>query len=82
MLGVGRDRTASIGQDDRLSVTKKILIDAGAEVILRCGAASIALKKDGTVTIKGKNIVVDASGDGTFKAGKNIVLTGQKILED
>ena len=81
-LGVGRDRAVSICKDDRLSVARKLLIDAGDEVTIKCGAASITLKKDGTVTIKGKDIVVDASGDATFKAGKNIVLKGQKILEN
>jgi type VI secretion system secreted protein VgrG len=51
-------------------------------VTLKCGGASITLKKDGTVTIKGKDIVIDAAGDATIKASKNIVLKGQKVLEN
>jgi type VI secretion system secreted protein VgrG len=81
-LSIGRDRAAAIGKDDRLNVARQLLIDAGDEVTIKCGAASITLKKDGTVTIKGKDIVIDASGDGTFKAGKNILLKGHKILDN
>ena len=81
-LRVGRDRSAVIGKDDRLSVAKKLLIDVGDEVTIKCGAASITLRKDGTVTIKGKDIVVDAAGDASFKAAKNLVIKGQKVLEN
>ena len=81
-VSVGRDRTASIGKDDRLSIGRKLLVDAGDEVTIRCGAASITLKKDGTVTIKGREIAIEAAGDVTFKAAKNIVLKGRKVLEN
>jgi hypothetical protein len=81
-LTIGRDRSTSIGKDDRLSVGKKLLIEAGDEVTIKCGSASITLKKDGTVTIKGKDIAIEASGDATLKAGKNIVLKGKKIVEN
>jgi type VI secretion system secreted protein VgrG len=79
-LTIGQDRTGSIGRDDRLTVGRKLLIKAGDEVTIKCGAASITLRKDGTVTIKGKDIVIEASGDASFKAAKNIVLKGAKVL--
>jgi type VI secretion system secreted protein VgrG len=79
-LTVGRDRTASIGRDDRLSIGKKLLIEAGDEVTIRCGAASITLRKDGTVTIEGKDIVIEASGDASLKAARNVVLKGKKVV--
>jgi type VI secretion system secreted protein VgrG len=79
---VGGNRSTAIGKDDRLSVGKMLLIEAGDELTIKCGAASITLKKDGTVTIRGKDIVIDGSGDATIKAAKNIVLKGQKILEN
>ena len=79
-LTVNRDRSAAIGKDDRLSVAKRLLIDAGDEVTIRTGGASITLKKDGTVTIKGNDIVVEASGDATIKAKNNVILKGKKVL--
>jgi type VI secretion system secreted protein VgrG len=81
-LSVGRVRTVSIGKDDRLSVGKKLLIEAGDEITIKCGTASITLEKDGTVTIQGKDIVIDAAGKATFKAAGNIVLEGDRIVEN
>jgi type VI secretion system secreted protein VgrG len=81
-LSIGRDREAAIGKDDRLNVAKKLLIDAGDEITIKCGSASITLKKDGMVTIKGKDIVIQAAGDATLTAGKNIVLKGQKVVDN
>src|SRR5262245_38387756 len=81
-LSVGGERTASIGEDDRLSVGKKLLIEAGDELTIKCGNASITLRKDGTVAIRGRDFVVEASGDATLKAAKNLVLKGSRIVEN
>jgi type VI secretion system secreted protein VgrG len=40
------------------------------------------MKKDGTITIKGKDITIDASGEINVKASKNITMKGQKILQN
>jgi len=40
------------------------------------------MKKDGTIVIKGKDITIDGSGQITGKASKDIVLKGQKILQN
>jgi type VI secretion system secreted protein VgrG len=40
------------------------------------------MKKDGTITIAGKDITVNASGKIFEKATGNIVLKGQNILEN
>jgi type VI secretion system secreted protein VgrG len=42
--------------------------------ILKCGQASIILKKNGDISITGNEISIKASGD--------IVLKGQKILQN
>ena len=81
-LRVARNRTASIGKDDRQSVAGKLLIDAGDEVTITTGGASLTLKKDGTVLIRGKNIVIDAAGDASITAAGDIVLKGKKILQN
>ena len=47
---------------------------------IKVGHVSISLQKDGTVTIKGKDIMIEAAGDATFKASKNLILRGQTIL--
>ena len=55
-------------------------IEAGDEVTIKAGDASITLRKDGTVAIKGKDIVIEGAGDATIKAGKNVTLKGSKVL--
>ena len=81
-LRVGRDRTASIGKDDRQSVARKLLIDAGDEVTITTGSASLTLKRDGSVIIKGKDIVIEAAGDASIRAAGDVVLKGRKILQN
>jgi type VI secretion system secreted protein VgrG len=79
---VGSNRSAEVGSDDSLKVGKNLVIDAGDSVTIKTGSASISMKKDGTITIKGKDITVDGSGKINVKAGGNIVMKGSKILQN
>jgi type VI secretion system secreted protein VgrG len=40
------------------------------------------MKKDGTIAIQGKDITIKGSGGINVKASKNVVIKGQKILEN
>ena len=79
---VSDDRSTSIGKNDTLSVGKKLSIDAGDEIILQSGSASITLKKDGTITIKGNDITLDGSGNINIKASSNVTIKGSKITQN
>lgn len=79
---VGENRSATIAKDDTLSVGKNLTITAADSITLTTGDASITMKKDGTITIKGKDITVDGSGKIDVKASKNITMKGQKILQN
>ncbi len=50
--------------------------------MITTGDASIVMKKDGTITIDGKDISLTGSGQITAKASKDMVLKGQKILQN
>jgi type VI secretion system secreted protein VgrG len=76
---VGAARTTSVGADDKLSVSANLVVSAGDSIVLGCGDASITLKKDGTISIKGKDISIEGSGQISGKADKDIVLKGSKI---
>jgi type VI secretion system secreted protein VgrG len=41
-------------------VGKNLTINAGDQIIIKTGQASITMKKDGTIIIKGKAITIDA----------------------
>jgi len=79
---VSSGRTTSVSKDDSLSVGKNLVIDAGDSISITTGSASITMKKDGTIVIKGKDITIDASGKINQKAGGNIVMKGSKILQN
>ena len=76
---VGGARSTDVGKDDSLKVAKKLVIDAGEEIIIKTGDASITMKKDGTIAIKGKDILIQGSGKITAKADSDMVLKGSKI---
>lgn len=81
-VSVGGDLSESVDKSHSLKAGKKVIIDAGDEITIKTGSASINMKKDGTITIKGKNITVDGSGKINVKASGNITLKGQKIMEN
>lgn len=79
---VGEGRATSIGKDDSLKVGKNLAIDAGDSVTIKTGSASITMKKDGTITIKGKDIKIEGSGKINIKASSDITMKGSKIKQN
>ena len=75
-------RSTDIGKDDAVKVGKNLVIDAGDSISIKTGSASITMKKDGTITIKGKDITIDGSGKINAKASSDIVMKGSKILQN
>ena len=84
---VGGARAVKVAKDQSHDVTgevllkggKRIKVEAADEIALLCGDASLVLKKDGTVEIKGKDIKIEGSGKITGKASGDMVLKGSKI---
>ncbi len=60
-LDVGGKRSTSVGKDDSLKVGTKLTIDAGDQIVLQTGSASITMKKDGTIDIKGMKITIEGT---------------------
>ena len=75
-------RVTDIGKDDATKVGKNFALDAGDQIVLKTGDASITLKKDGTIVIKGKNITVQGSGKVNVKADGDIVMKGSNIKQN
>src|SRR6202521_2249006 len=76
---VGSNRSADVGADDNLKIAKNLVIDAGDSVTIKTGDASITMKKDGTITIKGKDITLQGSGKINVKADSDVVIKGSKV---
>jgi type VI secretion system secreted protein VgrG len=81
-VSVGNNRSHRIGDNDALSVGKVLSITAGDQITIKTGSASIIMKKDGTITIQGKDITVKGSGKITINANNDIIMKGQKILQN
>jgi type VI secretion system secreted protein VgrG len=75
-------RQSTITKDESVQVGKKFYLEAGDEIVLKTGDASITMKKDGTIQIKGKDITVQGSGKISVKASSDVVIKGSKIAEN
>ena len=81
-ITIGENRTTSIGKDDQLTVGKNFVLEAADQVTIKTGSASIIMKKDGTITIKGKDITLDGSGKITVKASGDVAIKGSKVSQN
>lgn len=78
-LSVMGKRAQTVSKDDQLQVGKRLVITAADEIVLKSGQASLTLKKNGDILLKGKNLQLDGSGKINVKASSNLVLKGSKI---
>ncbi|WP_151174097.1 type VI secretion system Vgr family protein [Pseudoalteromonas ruthenica] len=60
-IKVGKDRSTDIGKNDTLKVGDALNIEAGKEINIKTGGASITMKSDGSIDIKGTNIKINGS---------------------
>lgn len=81
-LRIAKAGMIQIGEDGKINVGKTLLIEAGDAIALKCGSASISMKKDGTITIEGKDITIKGSGNINAKASSNIVMKASQIKEN
>ena len=59
-----------------------ITVDGNNSINLKVGEASISMKKDGTIHIKGKDVTIEGWGKVTAKAGADLVLKGARVQEN
>jgi type VI secretion system secreted protein VgrG len=78
-VDVTKARMVSIKEGDALKVGKALMIDAGEAITLTTGSASISMKKDGTITISGKNVTVEGSGKIGIEGGSEIAMKANEI---
>jgi type VI secretion system secreted protein VgrG len=66
--------TLTAGDDFIVKGDKNGVIEIKDQLTIKVGKASITMKKNGDITIKGKTITTKGSG--------NVVIKGKKILEN
>jgi type VI secretion system secreted protein VgrG len=81
-IEVGKMRAIEVKEDDSLKVGKSLVIEAADDITLKTGSASIVMKKNGDITIKGKNVTVKASSKISGKAGSSVKWKGSSVAEN
>jgi hypothetical protein len=88
--------TVNMAQDKQLAYHKKhiqvlwnhierleeLISIEGGQVTIKHGDASVVLRKDGTIVIKGRNISVEGNGRIEVKSAGDLALKGAKILQN
>jgi type VI secretion system secreted protein VgrG len=80
--GVGANQTLRVTQDLAMSVGKNVVINAGDSLTLKVGPASLTMRKDGSIVIKGTDITIEGSGKINRKVRRDVVLKGRKIVDN
>ena len=81
-VSIGNNRSHDVGKNDMLNVGKNLGMVAGDQIVLQTGQASIVMKKNGDIVIKGNNITLQGSGKITAKASGDVTIKGSKIKQN
>ncbi|QBH97029.1 type VI secretion system tip protein VgrG [Limnobaculum zhutongyuii] len=79
---IGKDKSTTVAKDTKFKSGKDYVINAGNSVTIVCGQSKLVMKKDGTITLNGKDLMVKTTAKQTFKASGDIKLKGKKIHEN
>ncbi len=78
-LSVGGGYTVDVKKDGALKTGKTLTLEAAEAITIKVGKASVTLKKDGTITIDGKDISLKGSGKVNVKASSDVTIKGSKV---
>ncbi|MCL2724707.1 MAG: type VI secretion system tip protein VgrG [Polyangiaceae bacterium] len=79
---VGMNWSQNTGTKYSHAVGHQYVLTVGNQYTLTVGAASLTLKSNGSILLKGKDIQIEGSGNVTIKAGNQIKLKASKIGEN
>lgn len=78
-ISIGGKLAQSIGADGTLAFGGSLTLEAGDQLVLKCGSATITLKKSGDITIKGKKVDVSGSGPVNVKSSAALSIKGSMV---
>jgi type VI secretion system secreted protein VgrG len=76
---VSGNRGANVAKSDSLTVGKSLTIEVADQIMIKTGDSSILMKKDGTITIQGKDLTLKGSGKIKGEASGEMTMKGSKI---
>ncbi|MBX7084218.1 MAG: type VI secretion system tip protein VgrG [Nannocystaceae bacterium] len=81
-LKSGKKMNVNAGDNFELKGAKQAVFDITDQLTLKCGDASLTLKKDGTIELKGKDISIKGSGKINIKSDKDVIIKGSKVANN
>ncbi|MDP3410319.1 hypothetical protein [Bosea sp. (in: a-proteobacteria)] len=81
-ITAGKEMAMSAGAGMTVSVGKTLAITAADSAAMATGGASLAMKKDGSVDLRGRDVSIIASGKINAKASSDVVMRGSKIRQN
>jgi type VI secretion system secreted protein VgrG len=81
-IRLGKDHMLQVTGESTVKVGKNLSIEAGDSISLKTGSATIIMKKDGTITIEGKDVTINGSGKINVKASSDVTIKGSKINQN
>ena len=79
---VGKGQAHDVAEDVLLKSGQAIVLEAADSITLKCGSATLVMKKDGTITLDGKDIAQKGSGKIDVRASGDITMKGSKINQN
>jgi type VI secretion system secreted protein VgrG len=73
------DRRARTG-GAHTTTARRVVVEAQDEIVLRAGAASITLRRDGSILIAGGDLTLKAGGTLKARALKEVAIRGAKLV--
>jgi type VI secretion system secreted protein VgrG len=88
-VSVAQDQNLEIGgarmqkvKSDHLNSATKVMIDAGSEITLKAGAASLTLKASGEIVLNGTTVTVKGSETVNIRALSDVLIKGARNLHN
>lgn len=81
-VSIGKSLAETIGKDWSAKAGKTITLEATDSITLKCGKASLVMKKDGTIVLDGKDLTATGSGKINIKASGDVIVKGSKVKQN
>jgi type VI secretion system secreted protein VgrG len=78
-ISVGKTLRLDLGEALQAQVGKHICLEAADLIEFKVGAASLILRKDGSIELKGRDISLSSSGKVVVKESADTVIRGSKL---
>jgi type VI secretion system secreted protein VgrG len=79
LIKVAKGQTHDVTEDVWIKAGKSMMLEAADAITIKTGDAMIEMKKDGTITIKGKDISINGSGKINAKADGDVIIKGTTV---